>query len=418
MTALEDALRPREGWRLLILLVLTGVFLTGAVTAANWVPRDNLLLSLAILALLLGRWTAHREWTWWGQILLAVDTGLLATMSAVARGPHRVGDLIPRWKTWLQVALWGGYAEDATIFLLYVSLLVWAAAFLAGWWHGRERNALVGFFPALLLSALSVFYAQRGTAALFAGLFLILLLTARVDLYAWEEKWRSRKTSYATGLTFDRTLTAGLIAGALVVLGLLVPLFRLQSIIRWIDQTFSRPAAQVESEAERLFGGVRPPEREGIISAGSRDRTYLPRLHLLGGRPELEELEIFRVAATGSVRPYWRGATYDVYTGQGWQITVSAEGPLTDSLPLPPAPAYQTVVQRVAHARRGGGPVYALAEPIAMALVTQTVAVWRDAGDLVGLRVDVPTYTVISRVTQPTPAHLRAASTDYPSEII
>ncbi|MGD1992290.1 MAG: transglutaminase-like domain-containing protein, partial [Anaerolineae bacterium] len=51
-------------------------------------------------------------------------------------------------------------------------------------------------------------------------------------------------------------------------------------------------------------------------------------------------------------------------------------------------------------------------------LVTQTVALWHDAGDLVGLRVDVPTYTVISRVTQPTPAHLRAASTDYPSEII
>ena len=416
MTSLEDALRPREGWRLLILLTLSGVFLTGAVTAANWVARDNLLLPLAVLALLLGRWTAHRRWTGWGQVLLAVDTGLLVTLSIAAGGPDRVGDLIPRWKTWFQVALWGGYAEDATIFLLYVSMLVWAAAFLAGWWYGRDRNVLVGFFPALLLGALSVFYAQEGTAPLFIGLFLILLLTARIDLRASEEVWQSRRTSYASGLALDRTVTAGLIAGILVIVGLLVPLFRLQPILRWISETFSRPAAQVESEAERLFGGVRPPEREGIAGARSRDRAYLPRLHLLGGRPELEELEVFRIDVNPGFRPYWRGATYDIYTGQGWQITVGPEGP-TGTLPLPPAPAYQTVVQRVAHTRTGGGPVFALAEPIAVALVTETVALWHGPGDLAGLRVDVPTYNVISRVAQPTPARLRAAPADYPPEI-
>jgi transglutaminase-like putative cysteine protease len=416
MTSLEDALRPREGWRLLILLMLSGIFLTGAVTAANWVERDNLLLPLAVLALLLGRWGAHRQWTAWGQVLLAVDTGLLTTLSLAAGGPHRWGDLIPRWKTWVQVALWGGYAEDATIFLLYVSMLVWVGAFFAGWWYGRDRNALVGFSPALLLSALSVFYAERGTANLFIGLFLILLLTARIDLRAWEENWQRRETSYASDLTFDRTVTAGLIAGVLVVLGLLMPLFRLQPIIRWVSETFARPATQVESEAERLFGGVRPPEREGEFGAGPRDRAYLPRLHLLGGRPELEELEVLRIEVDPGFRPYWRGATYDVYTGQGWQITVAAEGP-TGTLPLPPAPAYQTVVQRVAHTRRNGGPVYALAEPIAVALVTETVALWHEPGDLAGLRVDVPTYTVISRVARPTPAHLRAAPADYPPEI-
>ena len=416
MTYLERVLRPREGWRLLTLLTLSGVFLTGAVTAANWVARDNLLLPLAVLALLLGRWGAHRQWTWWGQVLLAVDTGLLATLSLAAGGPHRVDDLIPRWKTWFQVALWGGYAEDATIFLLYVAMLVWAAAFFAGWWYGRDRNVLVGFFPALLLGALSVFYAQAGTAGLFIGLFLILLLTAQIDLRAWEEKWEARETSYASGLAFDRTVTAGLIAGILVVLGLMMPLFRLQPILRWVSETFSRPATQVESEAERLFGGVRPPEREGIVGAGPRDRAYLPRLHLLGGRPELEELEVFRIEIDPGFRPYWRGATYDVYTGQGWQITVASEGP-TATLPLPPAPSYQTVVQRLMHTRPGGGPVYALAEPIAVALVTETVALWHAPDDLAGLRVDGPRYNVISRVAQPTPAHLRAAPEDYPPEI-
>ena len=54
----------------------------------------------------------------------------------------------------------------------------------------------------------------------------------------------------------------------------------------------------------------------------------LPRAHLIGSGPELSEQVVMTVQITGGLPPkveakdfvpiYWRGLTYDQYTGSGW----------------------------------------------------------------------------------------------------
>ncbi len=407
-------LQPREGWGSLALLALTGLLLTATVAAADWVRGDDVLVPLAAVALLAGRWTGWRRWTGWAQFLAAVAAGVPAALCAAAGGPHRVGDLLVRWRAWLQVALWGGEAQDPAIFLLYSASLVWGATFFAGWWFARERNGLAGSLPILVLSGLSVFYSEEGTLCLFSGLFCALLLAALGDLRAWQRRWRATEVDSATYLEFDTMLAAGAIAAVLVLVGIFVPAFSLQGFAHWVNEIFAHPAEQVEAEAERLFGGVRPPQRQGEMGRGPGGVAYLPRLHLLGGRPELEELEVFRVWTDGAAPPYWRGATYDFYTGRGWQMTVAAEEPVSDTLPLPPAPVYRTVAQRVVQVEEGG-PLYALAEPVAVG--PGTVALWHGPGDLAALAVPSSVYTATSRVARPTPQDMRSAPDVYPPEV-
>ena len=99
---LEPRLRPREGWALFILLVGTELLLVGAVTAANWVRRDDWLALVAGCAVLVGRWAGQRGWTRRAQILAGVNGGVLVSFSVVAGGPAEIPDLLSRWAVWMR----------------------------------------------------------------------------------------------------------------------------------------------------------------------------------------------------------------------------------------------------------------------------------------------------------------------------
>jgi hypothetical protein len=407
-------LRPREGWAVFCLLVLTGLFLAVTVVAAEWVRGDEALVVTAMLALLAGRWTARRRWNGRSQVMFALDVGIPIVLATAARGPHRVVDLLIRWRAWFQVLVWGGEAQDPAIFLLVVASLAWCAVFFGGWWLARDRNALTGFFPSFILTGLSTFYSEQGAFFLFSGVFCVFLLSALGSLRSRQEQWESEEVSYAVDLEFDTVLVAAAVAVVLILLAVLLPAFSLQGFTRWLNETFSRPAEQVESEMGRLFGGVRPPRREEEDGQGAGGDTYLPRLRLLGGRPELEEIEVFHVWSDPDVIPYWRGATYDRYTGRGWQMTGMQEG-VTGTLPLSHTAASPVVVQRFVRAAAGRGLLYSLAEPVA--LEPEATAFWRSDGDLIALMGGAQAYTVTSRVVQPTEADLRAARPVYPPGI-
>jgi transglutaminase-like putative cysteine protease len=179
----------------------------------------------------------------------------------------------------------------------------------------------------------------------------------------------------------------------------------------------------VEQAAERYFGPIdsRYPRPGGQGEGGEG----LPRAHLLGGEPELGRTVVLTVAtddpppppngedgesaAATAPRRYWRGVTYDVYTGQGWQ-----NGPLEGRLVQPgqpighdPAPGHELVQQFELLAPEGQR-LYAANAPAYLDTAAQ--ALWREDGGLAELRGAASSYTAISRVPQPTVAELRASS--------
>ena len=412
MAWIARRLRPRSGWGLLILALLTGMVLATAVAVAEWVSGSDLLVPTAVAALLVGRWAGYRSWRPVTHTLFGLVSGLLASLLLASGGPRMLLAFMDQWQGWVQAAVWGGASRDPAIFLLYTLFLMWGVSFYAGWRGSQPFGGLSGFLPAVALSAVSVFFSEQGALPLFTGVLCWLLLVGLGDLIAHKETWESRLIDYASDLEFDVVLAAGLIAVVLVLVGALLPAFSVDGFVRWVSETFSRPAERVEAEAERLFSGVRPPQHQGDL-LGSGGSNTLPLEHLIGGSPDLGREEVFRVLGDDLTLPYWRGVTYDLYTGWGWQITIDSEEIITGSLSLINPPLFQVVAQRVNHVREGGGSVYAVGD-VARVEDGETTARWRGPDDLAGLLVSSAAYTVTSMVALPAPDDLRSAAAVYP----
>ena len=445
-------LQPREGWGVFLLLLITVMCLPAAALAAEWVPGDEGLVPLALIALVVGRWLASREeWGWSVWLPVGGSLGFLSALSAASHvviflpgGGEAAFDFAQRWVVWLKAAFSGGRSEDPDIFLFYAALLCWGTVLLAAWAFYRRQRPLLALLPPALLSAITVFYSGRGILWLIGELGCGILVLAAGNLTHARQTWEAAGVDYATDLGLEVMAVAMAVAVVFVAVSLVGPLVSARRIEDWFWRTFREPSTQVEDTAERLFGGVAPPDplwRGGAGGGRGGASSYLPQSRLLGGRPELLD-EVVMVVRTDeppppppvdfptAVRPatprhYWRGMTLDHYSGRGWSTTVDAREEVVGELPLPAPPAYRDVTQRFEFIAPHGDTLYALNAPVRVEAPVE--AVWRtfplsssigvDGGDLVGLASEALSYTVVSRLPAPTADDLRAVSPLYPNEI-
>jgi transglutaminase-like putative cysteine protease len=447
MVWLVRRLQPREGWYTFLLLLATVTCLPAAALAAEWVPADEGLLPLALVALLVGRWLAWREdWGWDVWLPVGASLGLLAALSVAAHvvlflpeSGEPAFDFAQRWVAWLEAAFSGGTSEDPDVFLLYAALLCWGAILLAAWAFYRRRRPLLALLSPVMLSAVTIFYSGRGILWLVGELGLGVLLLAMGNLDRERRTWEAAGVDYATGLSAEVLGVALLVAAIVVLVSLFGPEFSVRRISDWFWRTFREPSDRVEDTAERLFGGVSPPEGPaGRGQGGAGVGSYMPQSRLLGGRPDLLD-EVVMVVRTDEPPPppeefgpvpydaprhYWRGATTDYYSGRGWAMTVDSREEVEGDLPLPSPPAYREVEQRFAFTAPHGDTLYALNAPAQVAEPVELL--WRippalppggEGGDLSGLASEVVSYTVVSRVPTPTADDLQAIPPLYPPEL-
>jgi hypothetical protein len=157
----------------------------------------------------------------------------------------------------------------------------------------------------------------------------------------------------------------------------------------------------------------------------------LPRAHLLGGRPELGREVALRIQVRGA-QPgdllRWRGQTFAIYTGRGWQgddalqpqgeigytsKDLSAGEPWMAGQPFGRHPVLSSV--SVVAASRAA--LYSAGEPVS---VDQDYrALLRAPGELAALTTpDSSTrYTILGAVSDQDAAALRGAGVDYPPYI-
>jgi transglutaminase-like putative cysteine protease len=444
---------------MLLLLLVTMVFLPAAAIEAEWVPGDEGLLPFALIALLVGRWLAlDRDWGWDVWLLVGLLLGVLASLSVAARavfflpgGGEAAFDFVQRWIVWLEAAFTGGTSEDPDVFLFYAALLCWGAALLTAWAFYRRQRPLLALLPPVTLAALSVFYSERGVLWLVGELACGVLLLAVGRLAHAQRVWDAKGVDYAADLGIDITAVAVLIAIPVGLLSLFGPQFSARRVSDWFWRTFEEPSARVDETAERLFGGVSPPEGgppSGGVGTGVG--SYLPQTHLLGGRPDLLDTVVMMVWTDEPPPPYediphgyyeyeyeaprhyWQGANFDHYSGRGWVTTTDFREEVEGELPLPTPPAYREVEQRFEFVAPHGDTLYALSAP---SWVGQPVeAVWRlpdapagedeergpgedERSDLARLVSEVVSYTVVSRLPTPTASDLEAVPPLYSDEI-
>jgi transglutaminase-like putative cysteine protease len=321
---------------------------------------------------------------------------------------QRGGELITRLEEW------GIESGDVLVLTLLVGLLAWGAVAVTTWSLYRRRQPLVGLLFPGVATAEVVFLTSRGNFWLGAFVAGTLAWLAAFHASEAERRWQALAIDYPTDIRLDLTLAVALLTLGLVSLAVAFPVIRLRPITRAVWGTLDEPWQAVEGASRRLLG---LPEATAVVSAPG-----LPNEQLIGAGPDLSEVPVLRVRTDDPLpsandeappRRYWRGATYDIYTGRGWSSSATTVRTLLAEQPLERFPVDRpTLVQRVEHLAHPGPVLYAANAPERF---DQPVTVRERApGDLAHVSGRLERYTAISRPPAPTRAALRAASVAVP----
>jgi hypothetical protein len=263
---------------------------------------------------------------------------------------------------------------------------------------------------------------------------------------AWQERrWDRAGIDYSTEIRFDVWQVAVLLVIVALLLSLVTPSVSIPRLLVAFWEIASHPLQTFEEILFRFFGNVEPvPQPEiPVPGEGSKGQpapgASLPRAHLLGGDPGQSNQVVMVVctddppplpeelwmegAETPGPRRYWKGITYDYYTGQRWAngvnraVEIPAHQPVIESVVTPTLPLRQRFLIQAPHGRT----LYAAAEA---ARVDQIIdSRQRMPGDLVGLEGRTDDYVVVSEIPQASvrqlvdrsPTHVSAT---YPSFIV
>lgn len=378
------------------------------------------------------------------------------------------GTLLFRNFNWLIGLARGQASFDPVATTMVWSISVWLAMGFAGWMIRRHDQPLLGLLPAsaLLVSSLSF---VRGSASLTLPLLLaVLFLIAKVDYTTREHGWQTKGIDYSEDIRFDLALAVFPVVIGLTLLAALAPTISVHRFIDIVNRirepqiSHTRPTAAPSNLQSSPGEHPRNPETFGK-SLGlerlptpvpenilSRSRMAgLPNRHLLGSGPELSQDVVMSIhvddhSSGTEENPgnpttphyYWRGLTYDRYTGNGWS-SIPGEpiqyhaGALAQ---VPNLSAQQLIKQQVEFTGPGDqeGLIYVAGE---LLRVNQDYQIsWRlvprkqppdvqsaesePNSDLYGALVPSASYTAESLLPRPSEKQLRAAQSSYPNWII
>ncbi len=402
---------------LTILAVLAGLRLARSSFSAGTAAVLGGLLGGGLVATLIGRLIPPLPLLW-TELGFAVEwllqrgetlTGQRLPLALAAASLwQQLSDLGFRLRWDLESIVLGGSLWDTTAYLLLAAFLLWSIGLFAAWRIYRRRSALVGLLPSGTILSIVTFFHPQAAVYLFIYLFCTLWLLAACQLWARWERWEESKTDYPDDIGTELAMSLAPWILAVIMLAAFFP-----------TTGFWKVSHAFWDGMEAVFGPF-----EGGYAGGPGSGEGLPRSHLLGSGAELGRNVVLYVASndpppplsdaekmieTGPEPPrrYWRGATYDVYTGRGWTNspletrTVSPGQPLESN-----APAGFELRQDFDLIAPDGESLYAANSPWGVDHAVETR--WRSAGDLAEVIRSADRYTVISRPPESTIPELRA----------
>ncbi len=333
--------------------------------------------------------------------------------------------ILKRVQTWITALQSGQSAIDPVAIALIWNLLVWVISAWTSWITEARRNALLAVSPGMLLCLVMLAYGQQISAVLYIMLGAALLLLAVVQHERRQQNWNGASVAYPAEKGRQIFNSAILVTIVLVFFSYLLPSFSIQRVRDWISELRKPTENQTGNLAESL----------GIVPAGTPTPDVfqaarspgLPREHLIQSSPQLSGRAVMTVGVVnlssitqgGQPLPlYWRGFTYDIYTGHGWSSSATTQDTYQASEPLEElsAPYHVLIQQDVRPVEDLGGTLFYAGEP-AVINVPGEVA-WRSAGDLFGVQTKAfGSYTVLSLVPVADENILRAAGQIYPEWI-
>jgi hypothetical protein len=312
---------PREGWSVLVLLVLMVVTAALAVDDANWAGftaqgghQTGFLPLGALLAVLVGFGLAKsgRLQTFMAHLigatigaafLLVAVSGSISTSPDV---PGRLRDLNESVAVFYEdLVILGIRSSETSVFLLIIGALLWGLGQFAAFnvfRRGRAMPAVIGTGLVLLINMSITVRVQYLHLVVLAATAMLLLV--RMNLLTQREGWRRRRigdAGYVSGLFMRGSLAfvAFTLVGSLTLAATAssAPLAN-----AWRDVDDQRDLGVVDRR--RLPGDLQ--RASGLLLEGRHVRS-LRRLHLAAARSSATRGPRWRGTAGHELRQHHRG---------------------------------------------------------------------------------------------------------------
>lgn len=474
MSRLFSRLRTSEGLLVFFLLLMMIAQPPLAIADANWVDAGDVLVLVAFPALLCGlilaklplprliavplglvtgallsfltigqvlpdfarivqRLTAYIQWLQAPpQVQAATISPLSLLMGEIW---YRGAAMAERVYIWLTVGVEGGTSSDNLIFLLILGILIWVATFYSAWVIYRYHNAVIALIPGAVVLSVNIFLANQGMFFMVVYLACALLLMVTNNLFNLRQSWDRRAIDYSGELNLDVIITSSWLSLLLVIVAFFLPNLEKTPLASAWWSVVSRPWGEVETTVNRLFSGVNNPNPDlgtgskgALILGGSFERPASSNVFMYVETDEpftQYTVQEFRtlLEEEGFIFPihYWRGVTYDFYTGRGWNNSEKLGIDRTPDQPIGVELSTATdLMQTIEIVSPRADILFAANQPISTSVPYRLQALGPDDfSALYWRRAPFTTmrYQVRSRVPQAGTDDLRQAGTDYPPTV-
>jgi transglutaminase-like putative cysteine protease len=438
--------RPVEGWLSFPILAAVLLCPVGSLVGAAWVDRLDVLYWVALATLPVGFIAARLPVPKALPHLVLIPAGLAAVFWAVAQtlptappGVVQTTMLGRRLAAWLAIVQSGGFGNEPVLFLLLLAAGVWVGGYIASFlvYHRHSAFWAIAFGGTTLI--INVSWAIETLGFMPAFVIASLLLVARLNLVKYQVAWRARGLPFGDD-AWGRTIGVGTL-GALLVAGVgwYTPEIPPNADVTQFFAEQTRPSEGMQTEFNRLFGGIRI---RGVAPGGL---SGFSNQVSLGGNFSLAGYPILRV--TSPEPRYLRAGVYERYTGRGWVVS-PAVAPLSlapgDNLPIATYEsdlnAREEMTQTIEVLAARGDRLLTTNRPLRVDLpasadsiggfrrrvanggtpVPQPTTGPGAPNDVIALHAALgrgKTYTVVSAVSRATPRMLSEAGTTYPREV-
>ncbi|HVN55342.1 MAG TPA: transglutaminase-like domain-containing protein [Anaerolineaceae bacterium] len=329
-----------------------------------------------------------------------------------------------RIATWFVDYAHGEAFYDPVAVLFFWGVLLWAAVFWIAWATQRRYQAIHILLPSLILLAVLLGYANHYSHSILIFLATFLLLCILSPHIVHEETWQRAQIDFSLEIRLDLAMVSLPIIVAILTMALVIPSISINEITSAFQYWTQSQDTHGETIGQPL--GLHPQPRQ-IVNHTFIDfeSPGLPRSHLIGSGPELSQKAVMTVQ---TVKPsaeiatpkqqlpvhYWRGTTYDRYTGAGWLTSgFQVETVLAGNRLLTYDPVHFRSFKQEIHLVENVGNI-AYYSGILVSANQPFEAAMRSKEDVFAVSIRSREYIVESAVPEYPRQYLATAGRDYP----
>ena len=329
----ERLLYPKAGWLSLGLLLVMVLALSWAVQGAEWLDQLEFLPPVAMWAIVAGAILGVLPLSVAIALPAAAVIGTAVVLWAIGgeyfpalEQAGRLGALRGELLGWTATVLRTGYPAELSPYAIGLGALLWATAFIAAfavYRYNRVLDAIALLGAALIVNMSATFTNLFGHLLLFV--IAALLLWLRAALVTRQESWQRRRVNENLEVPAAIMRSGILFAGTSVVLAWVLTSVAVAAPLTSAWRGFDGLWTSVRDQFEGAFGGLTNPNSR--ISGNSFGSSFF-----VSGSWISNDEEALTVAATRPI--YLRTATYDVYTGRGFERSPGTRRQVAPGEPL------------------------------------------------------------------------------------